>query len=63
MTKIVIPPEQRRRIVAAADTAYDVLRGHVGDRYEVAELVQRLAHECWLAGHEHGLKTGAEAGK
>ena len=53
MTKTVIPDPQRRRIVDAADRAYDVLRGHVGDSYELAEIVHRLAHECWLTGFEY----------
>ena len=62
MTKHVIPDTQRPLVVAAADRAYDALRGHVGDSYEVAEIVRRLAHECWLAGWVSGRET-PEAGE
>jgi len=61
MTKTVIPDQERTRIVRAADRAYDALRGHVGDSYEVAEVVRRLAHECWIAGFKHGVETRPEA--
>ncbi len=60
MTKTVIPDPERTRIVRAADRAYDALRGHVGDSYEVAEIVRRLAHECWLAGFKHAGETPPE---
>lgn len=56
MSKIVIPDPQRALVVAAADRAYDAIRWAVGDSYEVAEVVRRLAHECWLAGFEQGQK-------
>lgn len=61
MTKHVIPAPQRARVIAAADRAYDALRGHVGDSYEVAELVRRLAHECWLGGFTHARENPPEA--
>ena len=63
MTKHVIPPPQRAQIVDAADRAYEAIRGHVGNSFEVADALRRLAHECWLAGLEHGLKGKPEGGE
>lgn len=63
MTKHIIPDPQRQQIVDAADRAYDAIRWAVGDSFEVADALRRLAHECWLAGLEHGLKGKPEGGE
>ena len=57
----VIPDDARRQIVQAADRAYDDIRWVVGDSFEVARLVRKLAHECWQAGCEHGQNNRSEA--
>lgn len=62
MTKHIIPDPQRALVVDAADRAYEAIRGHVGNSFEVADVLRRLAHECWLAGFKHG-QQGPEAGQ
>ena len=61
MTAVIIPDMQRRLAVQAADRAYEALRWDLGDSYEMASALRRLAHECWLAGYEQGLQSRPEA--
>ena len=61
MTAVVIPDMRRRLIVQAADRAYDAIRCEVGDSYEVAAVLRRLAHECWMDGFAEGRDTPKES--
>jgi hypothetical protein len=49
-----IPQEQMRRVVAAADLAYDAARWAVGDSFDLAHILHQLAYDSFVAGMEYG---------
>lgn len=64
MSKNRIPDDARPLIKQAADRAFEEIRGVVGNNWEVATALHRLALESWRDGYTLGQQHGrAEAGQ
>ena len=59
MTRKIVPEDARPAIDLAADCAYEEIRPVVGDSWQVARVLRRLAVESWLAGHARGQQETA----
>lgn len=53
-----VPDDARPSIQRAADRAYDEIRWAVGDSYEIACVLHRLALESWREGYTLGQQHG-----
>ncbi len=63
MSKNRVPDDARPLIKQAADRAYDEIRWAVGDSFEIAAVLHRLALESWRDGYTLGREHGREVNK
>lgn len=63
MSKNRVPDDARPAIKRAADRTFEEIRGVVGNSYEVANALHRLALESWRDGYTLGREHGREVNK
>lgn len=60
MSKNRVPDAARPLIKQAADRAFEEIRGVVGNSYEIAGVLHRLALESWRDGYTLGQQHGRQ---